>query len=241
MWHNAPVTLLGRLNRAVASLRTTVYPIRAKLFAILLAGAVLVNVIQFPGIESQPYKEMRAFGQYDTADLTVIGYRECDWCRQRYGLFLSLGTVAPGARVIIPTPSLVMARSEGDEVPARLRVFGRASSVELVDYNASSVLVGVDPSPYIISSGEGGDRGAPWALAVDPRYLPPGGVPDPDNYLLDIDVLTGEGPTRSDTVREFVLVRWWQARTQPIHRSTYQELLIETSLLPADVRKDLTG
>lgn len=252
MWHNAAVRLRARQDRAVASIRSTLSSVRSRarpsryrLIIALVIGVILVNLIELPVIERQiPWKDMRAFGRYGTSDIAVIAYQECAWCRQRYGLAMSLGAVAPGARVIIPTPTPILGGVEGDETPARLRVFGRASSVELVEYNANS-LPGFDATPFILASGDGGERGGPWALAVDPQYLPAGGVQDPDSFL--IDRITGEGPTRSEPVREFVLVRWYRPRAghprivphTPIY--AYQELLIETSLLPADVRRGLTG
>jgi len=220
--------------------------VRSRLFVVLLLLAIVVNVVQFPGIEQQPYPEMRALERTSTSDLTAILYRDCPWCRQRYGIHLSLGVVAPGARVIIPTPSPIGTGLEVEEVNetgARLRIFGRASNVEFVPYDGDQ-LPGIDPMPYVISSGDGGIRGAPWLLAVDPRYLPAGGVQDPDTYLLDR--ITGEGPKVSGETRTFVLLRWDHPRPghpRPIEyvpfMFTYQDLLIEASLLPADVRQEL--
>lgn len=239
----SPVTPLRSLSRALHVARSRLSNVRSTLFAVLLLVAVLVNVVQFPGIEQQPYPEMRALARTDTSDLTAVMYRDCPWCRQRFGIHLSLGVVAPGARVIIPSPSPILTALEGEETPARLRLFGRASEVDFVPFDASG-LPGIDPMPYVISSGDGGTRGAPWLLAVDPRYLPAGGVQDPDNYLLDR--ITGEGPRSSVEARTFVLVRWNQPRPghpRPIDFMpfvyTYQDLLIEASLLPADIRQEL--
>ena len=242
----SPVTSLPPPSRWVPLTRSRLSGVRPMLLAVLLAMAIVVNIGQFPGIEQQPYPEMRAIERFSTSDLTAIMYRDCAWCRQRYGLHLSLGVVAPGARVIIPTPSPIgtgLEVEETDETGGRLRVFGRASNVEFVPYDGAE-LPGIDPMPYVISSGDGGIRGAPWLLAVDPRYLPAGGVQDPDTYLLDR--ITGEGPRTSSETRTFVLLRWDRPRPghpRPIEYVpfvfTYQDLLIEASLLPAELRQGL--
>ena len=239
----SPVTPPRSLSRALHVARSRLSNVRSTLFAVLLLLAIVVNVVQFPGIEQQPYPEMRALARSDTSDLTAVMYRECAWCRERFGVHLSLGVVAPGARVIIPSPTPILTSPEGEETAARLRLFGRASEVDFVPYDASG-LPGIDPMPYVMSSGDGGARGAPWLLAVDPRYLPASGIQDPDNYLFDR--ITGEGPKSSGETRTFVLFRWNQPRPghpRPIEflefQYTYQDLLIEASLLPADIRQEL--
>lgn len=229
-WHNAAVPRLHRLRSAVA-------PYRARLFAALLIGAIIVNIVQFPGIERNRFREFEAIGRYETSDIVAISYRNGGWSRQRYGLYQGLGVLAPGATVYIPTPSAYAADPDiAHEIATRLRVFGRVGRIEWVPSEAASG-PGFDPTPYVIASGPGGSKGAPWALAVDPAYLPAGGVPDPDRYLHEI--ITGEGPARSGSVREFALIRWPQPRLGESY--PYQELLVETVLLPASIRQGLTG
>jgi hypothetical protein len=229
-WHNAAVTRLARLRSAVA-------PYRTAILTTLLAGAIVVNIVQFPGIERGRFREMQAIGRYDTADIAAFTYRTCGWCRQRYGLYLALGTLAPGARVIIPTPSAYTAdRGTSDEIASRLRAFGRVGSIAWARSDAAAG-PGIDPTQYVLVSGNGGTKGAPWLFAVDPRFRPAGGVPDPDRYLNGI--VTGEGPARAAVAREFALIRWARPRTGSTY--AYQELLVETSLLPETLRKGLAG
>lgn len=208
----------------------------------MLAIVVLVNLGQFRGIERQRFPEMRAAGRYSSADLGSIAYTTCAWCRQRYGLYLALGTVAPGARIVIPTPSAYQASpAEADEVVTRLRVFGRASSVRWVKSPAAAG-PGFDPRADILATGFGGapdlaidavgPHSAPWVFAVDPATIP-ANRGDTDRYLYSI--ATAEGPTSSGTVREFALIRWAHPRSQ----FPYQDLLVETKLLPPALRESL--
>jgi hypothetical protein len=229
IWHNSAVSRLRRLRTAAA-------PYRARLFVALLIAAIAINVVQFRGIESERFREFQAVGRYETADIAAVSYRSGGWNRQRYGLFQGLGTLAPGATVHIPTPSAYSADPEiADETAVRLRVFGRVGRIEWVPAPVAAAGPGFDPTPYVVASGTGGAKGAPWALAVDPAHFRPGGPADPDDYLRDI--VTGEGPSRSATVREFALIRWPQRR--PGQSYDYQELLVETTLLPANVRSEL--
>jgi hypothetical protein len=222
-----------RLHR----LRSAVAPYRWRIFAGLLVVAVAVNVVQFSGIERARFREFQAVGRYETADLGRITYQNGGWHRQRYGLYQGLGTLAPGATVYIPTPSAYAADQEtADETATRLRVFGRVGRIVWVSAPAVAAGPGFDPSPYVVASGVGGARGAPWALAVDPARPRPGGPADPDDYLKDI--VTNEGPRDAAPGRAFALIRWPQAR--PGESYAYQELLVETALLPAALRNELT-
>jgi hypothetical protein len=225
--------LVPRLHR----LRSAVAPYRYRLFAVLLVAAVAVNVVQFRGIERERFREFEAVGRYETSDVARIAYENGGWHRQRYGLYLGLGTIAPGATVYIPTPSgFADDRKLADETATRLRVFGRAGRIVWVPAPAVAAGTGFDPKPYVVASGVGGARGAPWALAVDPALPRPDGPADPDEYLKRIVV--GEGPRSSATVRSFALIRWAEPREGESY--DYQELLVETALLPANLRSELT-
>lgn len=218
-------------------LRSAVAPYRFRLFAVLLVAAVAVNVVQFRGIDRERFREFEAVGRYQTSDVARIAYENGGWHRQRYGLYLGLGTLAPGATVYIPTPSgFAEDRQVADETATRLRVFGRAGRIVWLPAPAVAAGTGFDPKPYVVASGVGGARGAPWALAVDPARPRPAGPAAPDDYLKPI--VTGEGPRTSADVRTFALIRW------PVPREgedyDYQELLVETVLLPANLRSELT-
>jgi len=225
-----PVPGLHRLRAAVA-------PYRWRLFAALLVFAIVVNVVQFSGIERERYREFQAVGSYQTPDIGHISYENGGWHRQRYGLYQGLGTLAPGATVYIPTPTAYAAdRETADETASRLRVFGRVGRLVWVSAPTAAAGPGFDPTPYVVATGVGGARGAPWALAVDPARPRPEGPADPAEYLHAI--VTSEGPRDSGADRAFALIRWPQARAGESY--DYQELLVELTLLPANVRSELT-
>jgi hypothetical protein len=222
-----------RLHR----LRTALIPYRRRIFATLLIAAIAVNVAQFREIDNERFREFQAVGRYQTADIARVMYENGGWHRQRYGLYLGLGTLAPGATVYVPTPSAYAGdRETADEIVTRLRVFGRAGRVEWISAPTAAAGPGFDPTPYVVASGVGGARGAPWALAVDPAGPRPDGAADPDDYLRDI--VTAEGPRTSANPRTFALIRWPQPR--PGESYEYQDLLVETALLPAPARSELT-
>ncbi|BCB90491.1 hypothetical protein [Phytohabitans suffuscus] len=219
-------------------LRAALAPYRWRLFAAALVVAIAVNVLQFRDIDRERYFEFKAVGQYPTADLARITYGNGGWHRQRYGLYQGLGTLAPGATVYIPTPSPYQVdRATADETASRLRVFGRVGRLEWVPAPTAAAGPGFDPTPYIVASGVGGARGAPWALAVDPARPRPEGPADPNFYLRPL--VTSEGSRDSGADRSFALIRWPHKR-EGEKTYDYQELLVETTLLPPALRDEVT-
>ena len=131
---------------------------------VLLACAALVNVVQFPGIERDAPAHWRSISRYDSGDLPDIALRlgNPDNVRQRFGLALSLAEIAPDAELIV-ADSLRMSRTRARGL---LMGLGRVSRIDEVDYDPISFLAEVDPAPFVVARGEGGDRGDPYAIAV---------------------------------------------------------------------------
>src|SRR4029079_180359 len=78
-----------------------------------------------------------------SGDMITIAYRECDWCADRYGLHMALGFAAPGATVIVPTPSpYTKTRELREEINARLIVFGKVAAVHWVPYPDAAATAG---------------------------------------------------------------------------------------------------
>jgi hypothetical protein len=206
---------------------------RPRLVVVLLVAATLVNVVQFRAIDQHTIDNFDAVHRNDTADLFELSYRECRWCRDRYGLHLALRAIAPGSTVIVPASSRYAAsRNQREALTLRLYALGGVTGIEWVDYRQGSQLLsvtGLDPSRYVIASGSGGEKGAPWALAVD---LPSREV-DRDRFLED--ALRDGAHRRSGQPREFILLQW----DAPGEDSSYQDLLLETSLLPGSIRGEL--
>jgi hypothetical protein len=183
---------------------------------LLLAVAIVVNVAQFRYIDDTTIDSFDAVHRNDTADVVELAQRECAWCRDRYAMHLAVAATAPGSRVIVPASSPYAAsRYLAEELNLRFHSYGRVGEVEWVAYQEPPGLLaagsGLDPGRYVVASGPGGAKGAPWALALDPAG--------------------SAGP------RELVLLRWGSPPEGS--RYAYQDLLIETSLLPGPVREGL--
>jgi len=179
---------------------------RHRLAVLLLVAAILVNLVQFRAVDQHTIDNFDAVHRNDTPDLFALSQRECQWCRDRYSLHLALGAAAPGSTVIVPASSpYAGSRNQRESLTLRLYAIGRVAGIDWVDYRQAPRLLsetGFDPNRYVTASGPGGEKGAPWALAVD--------------------------PSSAARDREFVLLQWQD-----------QDLLLEASLLPGDVRGEL--
>jgi hypothetical protein len=184
---------------------------------ILLAGAVAVNVVQFPGIERMPNPRYHAIERMHTSDMFQIAYEDLYWAHDRFGLSLALSQVAPNARVLVPTPGPYDV--DDGLIPNTLiwlRFARNGPTVVRVHYPGGSAVLtaaGIDPLRYVVASSRGSSKGAPWVLAA--------------------------APTWQGARREFVLLRW--DSTWPGTRYAYEDVLIETSLLPDRIRQGLEG
>jgi hypothetical protein len=224
-------------------------PDKVTVFAALIVAAILLNVVQFRAIDRLSPPNFQAVRRDTTGDMITITYRECDWCQSRYGLHMALGFVAPGATVIVPTPSPYdRTRELREELTDRLVVFGKVADIRWVSFpDAGAVLVstasptGFDPSPYIIGHGPGGAKGLPWVLAVDPAVGPLGPAvtgADPDSLVDNALDVAARGESRGTARhRTFVLLQWNTQR--PGADTKVQDVVVESSLLPVSVRTEL--
>lgn len=190
---------------------------------LVLAAAALVNLVQFPGIDDRLGDNFDALNRNQSEDLAELVYSECDSCRERYGLHMSLYVVAPGSTVTVPRSGPYgVSAYQTDLVTNRLYAIGRVAEVRWVDELPP---LSIDPRPYIVASGPGGSRGVPWALAVQSPPAPPS---DPDRFL-DEALRQERHRHPAGSPREFVLLAWPVPRDDSDH--DHQDLLIETSLL----------
>lgn len=212
------------------------------LVAVPLVAAILLNLVQFRAIDENTVDSFDAVHRNETADLLDISYRECAWCRDRYGLHLALGVVAPGATVLIPAPGPhADNRYDAEEFTLRLYAFAGVATVRQVPYEGAGRLLatdggaGLDPTPFLVARGEGGAKGPPWAVAADPARRPLAGpAGDPDSFLPGALALPDAFGTPGG---EFLILRWHQPR--PGSGYEYQDIAVETSLLPDRIRAEL--
>jgi hypothetical protein len=131
-----------------------------------------------------------------------------------------------------------------EEFELRLFSFGGVAEVEWVDGGRVAPLLrkpedpagaGLDPMPFVVASGPGGGNGAPWLLAVGPDAdVDRDG--DPDDFVAEA-LRDGEHRGDAGAPREFIVLRWEVPRGE---RYDYQDLVLDTSLLPASARTELT-
>lgn len=223
------------------------------LLGALLVAAILVNAAQFRAVDAAAGPGEKAVYTGETADLAVMAYRECDWCRDRYAIHIALAAIAPGSRVIVAPSDPYLLPSPYDsgadateEATVRLLTFGRAGEVDWLDGDgwaqdpdAPRLVAGVDPVPFIAASGPGGQKGAPWAIAVDPDRPVPGRPANPDHFL-GRALAGGEFRDPAGEPGEFVLLRWYSPRYDHCYATgfcySYQDLLLETTLLADRLR-----
>lgn len=212
---------------------------RALVAVMVLVGAIMINLVQFREIDRNTVNFFDAVHRSGTADIMEQGYRQCAYCRDRYGLHLAIQVVAPGSTVFVPDSSPYgESRYLAQEFTLRLYSLGRVGQVEWVDYEPPEDLLtgGLDPTRFVIASGPGGRVGAPWALALDTPVPDLATTPDPDQFLVEA-LQAGEHRNSGRPPREFIVLQWMVAR--PDSNRDYQDLVLETSLLPEPVRQGL--
>lgn len=125
--------------------------------AALVAG-LLLNVVQFPFIESRVSENWRAINTYGTSDLDRYPHAE-----RRYGFFLALGEVAPGATLIVP-PNRSPAPTRLESFQPRIFGLARIADYERRDYDPLEIMGTFDPSEHVVR--EGAYEGGSFRIAV---------------------------------------------------------------------------
>ena len=118
---------------------------------IALAMGAILNIIQFPIIEDQVVGNWRAINNYDSSDLDRYEFAEI-----RYGFFVALGEVAPGARLIVPPPGSPAPTDRRPFLP-RIYGLGRISELDQREYDVLSLADQFDVSSYVVAEGLYGD------------------------------------------------------------------------------------
>jgi hypothetical protein len=171
----------------------------------------------------------------------------CLACRQRFGLHLAIWVIAPGSTVIVDSEGPYGGDlRQKEEFGVRLFTYGDVASLHWVDAGAAARLLPaadggaavLDPAPYIVASGKGGETGAPWALAVDPDGPDVSNASSPDAFVAEA-LREGLHLDGQGAPREFIILAWDLPREGSTY--DYQDLVLETSLLPDDIRQELTS
>jgi hypothetical protein len=209
---------------------------RISFFVLLLVAAIAVNLAQFRTINEGTSRSYAALQRYHTTDIATIGYPSSGiW--GRYGLHFALKEIAPGATVLVTMPDGSVKR----ETAGRLFAFGRIAELASVGPDFAERILAAektfDPTPYVVASDTREGRGNPWMIAVDsPEDVR---TEDPEDPLATPwrPGLLRQPDTTPTMSREFILLTWHDPEAEPDVAPF--DLLLETSLLPEAVRKDL--
>lgn len=202
------------------------------LFVVLLVAAIAVNVAQFGAADRGAKTYWQAVHSYDTSGFAALSFAENDHLRFAFGLYWALAELAPGSTVTLA--------GDNPETVARLYGSGDAGSVRIDrDEVLDPMLAGFNPEPFIVASDEGGTsgkgrKGVPWAIALDAPDPRPADLRDAAGFLPEILAADRRGDARGDP-REFLLFSWADPEVRP--EFDRRLLLVETSLLPPEVRE----
>ena len=187
---------------------------------IFITMAVIVNILQFRAIDERAIDRYKAINRYETSDIMEIGYQSSPRHRQRYSPAIALGEHAPGSTIIIPN-----LESFGDIVYKRSLTCDCLLEecvclLEKLRFKLLTIGQAADviQKPYAV--GEilhGYDVKAYFIDSGEESYL----------YLPWAIAVGGDFPN------EFIYVQWQNSFEGPY------DLLIDTSLLPDNVRKEL--
>lgn len=199
---------------------------RARQWFIRLALAIIaVQVLQFFIVDYPHSPRNQALYRYTTSDVIEIALAEDPNPMSRYSYLVALAEIAPGSIVYQPVT--------GDRADThRLYGFGLVDDVVVIPNSSNEYPAESDLTPYVVASGPGAHRGAPWMIALDPAGQPGGNPEDPDAFLPEA-LMDGNRGSNPGPPREFVLLRW-QVTPQGDHATDnydYYRVLIETSLL----------
>jgi hypothetical protein len=207
---------------------------------VALVAAIGINLVEFPEIDGGTHERYKAIYRQPTSDMIDIGFRDLAWARDRFGLAVALHAVAPNARIVLPEPGpysgtdnetlnrltwLRMARPGITLV--RVTYLGELDLLDRVD-------VGLDRN--LVASGRGSVKGVPWMLVLDPAHRP-SDTGDPATFAQRVMDGAFQGPVEGPT-RDFVLLRYDHPRPGLDH--DHQDVLVELSLLPEGIRRELT-
>lgn len=207
---------------------------------VALIAAIGINLVQFPAIDGGTHERYKAIYRQPTSDMIDIGFRDLAWARDRFGLAVALHAVAPDARILLPEPGPYSGTD--NETLNRLtwlRMARPGISIVRVPYQGELDLldrvdVGLDGN--VVASGRGSVKGVPWLLVVDPVHRP-ADTGDPSTFAQR--VMDGVFQSQVDhAARDFVLLRYDHPRPGLDH--DHQDVLVELTLLPDEVRRELT-
>lgn len=111
---------------------------------VLMAQAVIINVVQFPIIEVTTRHNYRALHAYQTGDVFEIAISHDNSARFLVAPFYYVGKLYPGSEVIIPSKGV----KTWFDFDLSMRGFGKARNLIRAKYDPVTLLNGVDLDSY---------------------------------------------------------------------------------------------
>jgi hypothetical protein len=130
--------------------------------AALLLGSV-INIIYFPIIEDRVGGGWRALAKHTYDSFDDHGVRSAE---RRYGFFIALGEVAPGARLIVPPPK-PPTHTRLESFRQQIFGLGRISEFDHREYDVLTFGDDVDPRGQRVQSGRYGKESAYRIVVLD--------------------------------------------------------------------------
>ena len=151
----------------------------ADMFVVSLIIAIIINIMQFNGIERQTndinFRVLHNLHKLDLqpSNIIEVAFSTVSPIRRRYGLSFALGQVSDNANIIVPLGNSMHIEE--------MFYLGNISGIERLNYDSLKFLDSFDPTPYFVSSNKNRRR--------DPQYR--------------IAVQNGK-----DKAKEFILIKW---------------------------------
>lgn len=163
-------------------------------FAMLIA--LVVNVVQFGGIDAAARHNFRALQAYDTGDVFDIAFARDNSARQRVAPFVYFGRLFPGSTVLMPAAGI----DSWFEFEFSMVAFGAVGSLKRVDYDPVAGLDLAALSAFRVHASEFAPTAGATHQVLDERvayYV----SRDPSHRFI---VFTPEGPPGREAPLAFV-------------------------------------
>jgi len=197
--------------------------VRTWLAALLVLG-IGVHLAQFRFIEVNSGDLTSAWVRSESSDLLSVGLPGTSNSWSRYSYAVALAELAPGS-------SLFEASDSQDGVRRRALGFGKAAEFHQLAVTTQELLGDFDPKPFVVATGEGGRRGAPWAIAIVPGDSSFGNPDDPESFLEEILENHARKEHEGGFARKFFVVTIDNPEATVDDKFDYELYFIETDLL----------
>ena len=214
-------------------------------YSLLLIG-VGINIGQFSYIEDEQSANYTALNVSKTSDAIKVGTSSSPTLRGYYLPWLTLSKIAPGSTIIVPSSSSFNDAGRVDQsgTLGRLRGYGKTSEIIIKDTRPLDVNLLVNKTTgCVVASGENARRDLPYfAIFMDLDKCPKRTTTNQNGLYISKEL-----PSKTNA---FFLLIPWEGPSEPFlpsgkvadldsRKADYYALLIEISLLPEDIQKEL--